>query len=745
MLPIRGELRWSWRRHILIACAVALTSGAGCGGGSGGGGGLPDPIDVPAGLTVHCSAAFDGGKIPLNTFIDATVADDVCLIHRFDATQGVQYSVQVLIAAGGNVDVLVASNGDFIDLVTASNFFGDTPESATFSAGATQEYVIAYIGRASTSDISTRVVQNIPSPTGERDCMATVDGGELSTDGTPVSDIVFPRTCVLYTFEGNADSIYKLTATFAGDTLPDALHVARDRDLTDVIDSRVFLEETTTLYPVTDADQTFYIVLVGEFSELSTYELALTRGNAPVGLFDRCHMAEDSGPITTDWSPITASLARRTCHIYALSSVADLLYVIGLTTSSFGTPPELRIASDADFRNLVTTTTEPVEGISGEAFVAGSAQTFHIAVLTSALDATIDYDIRGLESEPPPQGLTFPCNRSRAAGSLVADGPTFNGTLMANECATFTLDTLGGVSYTISALPNAGSVFLYASQDAEHTQSLGSSVNFSGPQGLSFTAPTTGTVHIAVAGRIDGTAFSVSAATAAAPPAGVGSYCDFAVDAGVLTVDGGPASGFAAADQCNLYAFSGTNGTSYTIRLTEVDNDDPDLTLASDAAFSAIIQEATTPDGDTIVFTASGDQPFYLAVHGFQSVEYTIEVMVSPSPPAGLAGRCSSVLDDGILVVEAPSVRQSAAPDQCVVYSFAAISSLSYTVTVFTSRGNPGLIVADGADFTSMLTNQTTSGGEVYTFTAAATQDFYLAVFAETATTTDFEIFVETP
>jgi hypothetical protein len=64
---------------------------------------------------------------------------------------------------------------------------------------------------------------------------------------------------------------------------------------------------------------------------------------------------------------------------------------------------------------------------------------------------------------------------------------------------------------------------------------------------------------------------------------------------------------------------------------------------------------------------------------------------------------------------------------------------------MFTSRGNPGLIVADGADFTSMLTNQTTSGGEVYTFTAATTQDFYLAVFAETATTTDFEIFVETP
>lgn len=745
MLPIRGEPRWSWRRHVWIACVMALICGAGCGGGGGGGGRRIDPIDVPIGLFVQCSAAFDGGKIPLNTFIDATVADNVCLIHRFDATQGAQYSVQVLIAAGGNVDVIVASNGDFTDLVAASNFFGDTPESATFTAGATQEYLIAYIGRAGSSDISTRVVQNIPSPAGERDCMATVDGGELSTDGTPVSDILFPRTCVLYTFEGNVDSIYELTATFTSDTLPDALHVARDRDFTDVIDSRVFLEETTTLYPVTDADQTFYIVLVGEFSELSTYELALTRGNAPVGLFDRCHTAEDHGPITTDWSAIAGTLAPRTCHIYSLSSVADLLYIIGLTTTSFGTPPELRIASDPEFRDLVATTTETVEDISGEAFVAGSAQTFHIAVLTSLLDASIDYDIRGLESTPPPQGLTFPCNRSRAEGSLVADGSTFNGTLMAEECATFTLDTVTGVSYTISALPSAGSVFLYAAEDAEHTQSLGSSVNFSGPQGLSFVAPTTGTVHVAVAGRVDDTAFSLFATTATPPPVGVGSYCDFAVGNGVLTVDGGPVSGFAAADQCNLYAFSGTNGTSYTIRLTEIDFDDPDLTLASDASFSTIIQEGTTPGGDTIVFTASGDQTFYLAVHGFQSVEYTIEVMVSPPPPAGLSSRCSSALDDGVLVVGAPSVRQSAAPDQCVMYSFAALSGASYTVTMYTTRGNPGLIVADDADFTSMLTTQTTPGGEVYTFTAVATQDFHLAIFAETATTTDFEIFVETP
>jgi hypothetical protein len=743
MLPTRGR---SWGQQILLACAIASTGGAGCGdGGSLPRDNQPDPIEVPIGLMIQCSEALDGGKIPLNTFIDATVEEDVCLIHRFDATQGIQYSVQVLIAAGGNVDVIVASNGDFTDLVTASNFFGDNPESATFTANATQEYLIAYIGRAETSDISTRVVQNILSPMGERDCDATVDGGQLSTDGTPLSDILFPRTCVLYTFEGSIDSIYELTATFTSDALPDALRIARDRDVTDVIDSRVFVEETTTLYPVTDADQTFYVVLVGEFSELATYELALTEGNAPVGLFDRCHTAEDKGAVTTDWTSIAATVAPRTCHIYSLSAVADLLYIIGLSGVGFGTPPELRIARDADFRNLVTTTTELVEGISGEAFVAGSAQTFYVAVLTSAFDATIDYSLRGLESAPPPQGLSFPCNRSRAEGSLVADGSTYDGMLMAEECATFTLDVQGGMSYTISALPSAGNVFLYVAEDAEHAQSLGSSTNFSGPQGLTFTAPTTGTVHIAVAGRVDGTAFSVSAVTAAAPPPGVGAYCDYAVDNGTLTVGGGPAPGFAAADQCNLYAFSGTNGTSYTIRLTEVDNDNPDLTLASDSAFSAILQEATTPGGDTIVFTTSGDQPFHLAVHGFQSVEYTIEVMVSPAPPAGLAGQCSSVLDEGVLVVGAASVRQSAAPDQCIVYSFAATSGLSYTVTMFTSRGNPGLIVADGPDFASIFTTETTPGGEVYPFTAAATQDFYLAVFPETVTTTDFEIFVETP
>jgi hypothetical protein len=735
-----------WVQQILLACAIALTGGAGCGGdGSPPRDNEPDPIEVPIGLMVQCSQALDGGKIPLNTFADATVADDVCLIHRFDATQGAQYSVQVLIAAGGNVDVMVASNDDFTDLVTASNFFGDNPESATFTAEATRQYVIAYVGRAETSDISTRVVQNIPSPTGERDCVATVDGGQLSTDGTPLSDILFPRTCVLYTFEGSIDSIYELTATFTSDALPDALYIARDRDVTDVIDSRVFVEETATLYPVTDAEQTFYVIMVGEFSELATYELTLTEGNAPVGLFDRCHTAENKGAVSTDWTSIAATLAPRTCHIYSLSAVAELLYIIGLSAVGLGTPPELRIASDSDFRNLVTTATELVEGLSGEAFVAGSDQTFHVAILTSAFDATIDYSLRGLESAPAPQGLSFPCNRSRAEGSLVVDGPSRDGMVMAEECATFALDVQGGVSYTISALPSVGSAFLYAAEDPEHIQSLASSTNFSGPQGLTFTAPMTGTVHIAVAGRVDGTAFSLSAVTAAAPPAGVGAQCDYAVHSGTLTVGGGPAPGFAAADQCNLYTFSGTTGTSYTIRLTEVGNDNPDLTLATDSAFSAIIQEATTPGGDTIVFTASGDRTFHLAVHGFQSVEYTIEVMVSPAPPAGLAGQCSSVLDDGTLAVGAASVRQSAAPDQCVVYSFAATNGLSYTVTMFTSRGNPGIILADRSDFASLLTTETTAGGEIYTFTAAATQDFYLAVFPETTTTTDFEIFVESP
>jgi len=746
MLATRRDLRASWAHQILVASAIALAGGAGCGDGSS----LPrdnepNPIDVPIGLIVQCSEALDGGKIPLNIFVDATVAEGVCLIHRFDATQGIQYSVHVLIEAAGNVDVMVASNGDFTDLVTASNFFGDNPESATFTAEATQEYVIAYVGRTETSEISTRVVQNTPSPTGERDCVATVDGGQLRTDGTPLSDILFPRTCVLYTFEGSIDSIYELTATFTGDALPDALYIARDRDVTDVIDSRVFLEETTILYPVTDADQTFYILVVGEFSEMATYELTLTEGNAPVGLFDRCHTAEDKGAVSTDWTPIAETLAPRTCHIYALPAVADLLYIIGLSGVGFGMPPELRIASDAEFRNPVTTTTEFVESLSGEAFVAGSAQTYHVAILTSAFDTTIDYSLRGLESAPAPQGLSFPCNRSRTEGSLLANGPTHDGTVMAEECATFTLDVQGGFSYTLSALPSAGNVFLYAAEDAEHTQPLGSSTNFSGPQGLTFTAPMTGTAHIAVAGRVDGTAFSLSAVTAAAPPPGVGTYCDYAVDSGTLTVGGGPAPGFAAADQCNLYTFSGTAGTSYTIRLVGVDNDDPDLTLASDAAFSAIIEEANTPGGDTIVFTASGNQTFQLAVHGFQGVEYALEVMVSPAPPAGLAGQCSSILDDGTLVVGAPSIRQSAAPDQCVVYSFAAIGGLSYTVTMFTSRGNPGLIVANGPDFSSILTTETTPGGEVYTFTASDMQDFYMAVFPETATTTDFEIFVETP
>ena len=744
--PTREDLQPSSGRWILLAFVIASIGGAGCGDdGSLPRGNPTRPIDVPVGLLVHCGQALDGGTIPLNTFVDATVPEDVCLIHRFGATRGVQYAVQALIEANGNVDVIVSSNGDFTDLVTASNSFGDAPESATFIADATREYFIAYVGRAETSDISARVAQNIPSPTGERDCIATVDGGVFGSDGTPLSDIVFPRTCVLYTFEGSIDSIYELTATFTSDALPDALYVARDRDVTDVIDSSVFVEDTTTLYPVTDADQTFYVLIVGAFSELATYELTLSEGNAPVGLFDRCHTAVDEGAVSTDWTAVFGTLAPRTCHLYSVSSVADLLYVIGLSGVSLGTQPELRIASDPEFRNLVTTTTELVEGVSGEAFVAESAQTFHVAVLTYAFDANIDYSLRGLESAPAPQGLSFPCNRSRPQGSLVADGASRDGVVMAEECATYTLDVQGGVLYTLSALPSDGHVFLYAAEDEEHTASLGSSTNFSGPQGLTFAAPTTGTVHVAVAGRVDGTAFSLSAATAAAPPAGVGTYCDYAVDSGTLAVGGGPIQGFAAADQCNLYAFGGSAGTSYTIRLTGVESDNPDVALASDGAFASIIQEATTPGADTIVFTASGDQTFHLAVHGFQSAEYTIEVMVSPPPPAGLAGRCSSVLDDAGLVVGAPSVWQSAAPDQCVVYWFAATGDLSYTVTMYTSRGNPGLIVAEDSDFSSKLSTETTPGGEVYTFTAAATQAFYLAVFPETATTTDFEILVETP
>ena len=97
------------------------------------------------------------------------------------------------------------------------------------------------------------------------------------------------------------------------------------------------------------------------------------------------------------------------------------------------------------------------------------------------------------------------------------------------------------------------------------------------------------------------------------------------------------------------------------------------------------------------------------------------------------------------LTVGATSTRDRAVADQCVLYSFSSTSGNEYTITVFTSGGDPSLRVASDADFNDVLTTEARTGGETYSFTAAANQDFFLAVFPATATATDFEIFVTSP
>jgi hypothetical protein len=68
-----------------------------------------------------------------------------------------------------------------------------------------------------------------------------------------------------------------------------------------------------------------------------------------------------------------------------------------------------------------------------------------------------------------------------------------------------------------------------------------------------------------------------------------------------------------------------------------------------------------------------------------------------------------------------------------------------YTVTVFDLGGDPSLKVASDAAFTSVLTTQANTGGETFSFTAAASQDFRLAVFPSAAVEANFEIFVTSP
>ena len=168
--------------------------------------------------------------------------------------------------------------------------------------------------------------------------------------------------------------------------------------------------------------------------------------------------------------------------------------------------------------------------------------------------------------------------------------------------------------------------------------------------------------------------------------------------------------------------------------------------MADDAAFAAIIADEDNFGKDTIVFDAPSTQTYHLAVHGFQAAEFSLEVAESPQPPSGLQTHCSSLLDGGTLQVGGPTVFETAVANQCVSFFFSGTQGTSYTVTVTTSGGDPSLLTASSMDFGNVLSLEESTGGENYAFTAAASQNFYVAVFPTGGgPTTDFQISVSSP
>jgi len=709
-----------------------------CGGSS---------VEVPVGLTVHCARAFEGGELPGDgTWLDAKLGDSDCLLYRLNTDAGVQYAVQALIKEASNVDVIVSSLPDFTDLVTASTAFGAAPESARFRSERAGNYFVALIGRTEPSEASVRAVQSVASPLGVNDCDTTLDGGELVVDTAARSDLLFPSTCILYTFEGTADSIHRLTLEMLDNANvgPKRLLVAADRDFTEVVDSESYLGKSTSRYFVTNATKTYYVLTRAElFSDALFYDLSVARGNAPLGLRDLCFQAEEKGQVSKDWSAVTSSVAPRECHIYTLSTTQGLRYFVGPGESG---NQLLRITIDPAFLNPASSVFEDVRGVSTKALDATASQTLHIAVLTYET-ITRDYSLRGLEAPPPPPGLSYSCNRSRAEGALVVGAAATTSSVENGECVTRTLAVQAGVTYAVTATAAANYVNLNVAQDAAHTQSLGSASTLRASQGVAFTAPTTGNVYVAVSGRGDVSSFSLQAVPTTPAPAGLGGKCTSAINSGALTVGGGGKIGFAPVNHCVIYSFPGTSGTSYTVNVSgSSEYDNPDLVVASNASFSTIVDQEATPDGDnTIVFTARATQTFYLAIYGFQGTQYNIEVNVSPPPPSGLATRCTSARSGGTLVVGGAPTSDEAVQGQCILFSFPANVGTSYTVTMYATGGDPSLIVASNATFTSVLTIQATPGGQTYTFQASATQSYYLAVFPADATTTGFEIFVTSP
>ncbi len=718
---------------LLLLCAAA----SGCGPTSG-----KQEIDVPPGLIVHCEKVFSAGTLTVDgPWVEAGLAEGECLVYDFAVVEGSDYAVQVLVAAG-NVDLIVSAGSDFLGIEGMSMGYGDADESVAFTASESKKYYAAVVSRAPESTFSIRVLKALSTGSGE--CEAVVDGGELVVDAAARSDLVFGKQCVLYTFAGTAGTVYRLTLTLQPESAaPEEMKVADDSSMQNILKWASFLGPTTRLYPVATGTQPHYVLVVGDYSDTAHYDISIEAGNAPAGLADFCFHARDRGPLTPDWVPVEGSVAVMECDIYTFDATLGSLYAVGSTI--IGLNGELRLSPDADFEPRISTDTETIEGASGETFVAGATQT-HYAGIVNRSDTDREYNVRLYEGLPAPEGLTYTCNRSESRGSLTADGPAVDDTVKSYLCAIYTMSTQAGVTYSVSAIPIDGAINLYVGEDPDYLTPIAESINFNGAQGLSFTATADATVYIIVAGRSPEITFTLSAVTARTAPSGLNDECQVVIEAPELSVGSPPVEGFAAADHCVLYSFSGVNGTSYTVTVagkTEYDN--PDLTIAGDPDFTTIIDKEETPDDDTIVFTAASDQLYHVAVHSFQDAEYTLSLSVSPAPPPGLTGECASVKDGGVLTVGAPSARDTAAIGQCVLFSFAGTAGTDYTVTMYAMGGDPGMKIANDADFLDLLTTQSTQGGETYNFTAAATQSFFIGVFPTDPMTTSFEIFVTSP
>jgi hypothetical protein len=728
--------RLAW---ILALAVLGLVIGCGSDGTDRPGG--SKAIEVPVGLKVRCQSAFDGGALSGDgAWQMATMAKDDCLIYHFDTEASAGYSVQALVDSEGQIDLTIASSPDFTELVGGSHSFYTSEPAASSLVAKGGRYYVALSGQADRSSVETRVLRSIARPAGISDCEAVVDGGRLSTDGTLLDDVVLPRSCVMYSFEATANTVYELVFEVAADGAFDRIAIANDREFRDVIARPSKARE----YPIMRQAGTHYLIVQGAFATEAHYQVSLRAGSAPIGLANLCFHAEQRGDITKDWSPMTSDLAERECHLYTGAAAVGALYVTALEPVA-AQVTELRIAYDPVFQDLVTTNEATVRGLDGAGFIAAEHRPFYVAIMTRG-ETTASYTLRELETLPPPTGLDYLCDRAVERGSLSVDGAPHSGTLEAGQCALHTLDVVAGQALTLIATPSSGRIQLFAANDANHTNALDSSQTVRDAQSVSFVPSLTGTVHIAVSATQD-SAYMLEIEKPVSAPSTLSGDCDQVLRRGELAVAGAPLADFVPDASCAVYTVSLQAGVSYTVRAIGADSDvdKPRLILANNANFSPLLGKQNTEQGGRLVFTPAQSGRHHLAVVAFQGAAYALDVVNSPPPPAALAGVCSSVLDAGNLTVGASSVSAVAVGGQCLMYRWSPGGTAAHTITMYSLGGEPSMTLAKDAAFANIVTTQSRVGGETYSFTPQAAQQYYLAIFPADANATRFQVSIASP